>query len=429
MPCDALTHRRVAPLMLLFVTCGADTSPDVTSDLTTGTETTAAPAPSTSTQEPAPTTSDTQLPGTSDTTTAAATSTAADPSTTDGPAAESTTTAATTGDDPPADPCADQDQPPPAVDPPGAINDDPAFIQVYVNNVENLELAGEQCSGDWTDLIYYMHSITPSPDLFLVQQVSDSAQLDLLIARMDTELAGVFAGVIADDDPWTQQSPCGKDKARQTNAIIYRKGRFDAVGDKHVWQSWANKDDECVRNSQARTRNVMMKLHDKIADRDVTVAAIHWSTAQGAGDDPACAKMNALETDEKLHKKGFEADLRIFGGDFNETDRNIDGNPRAWFAAVNGDGGGSLNYRDPIYHTCQGEKSLADCLDDNWTIGGDNRIDMVFAQDGEGCRARTRRAHTITFNEAEAAAEDQTGESDPTLDYSDHRSVRAELYY
>ncbi|MFY0531781.1 hypothetical protein [Nannocystis pusilla] len=27
----------------------------------------------------------------------------------------------------------------------------------------------------------------------------------------------------------------------------------------------------------------MVKLHDKIADKDVTVASLHWATAQGEG--------------------------------------------------------------------------------------------------------------------------------------------------
>jgi len=272
-----------------------------------------------------------------------------------------------------------------------------------------------------------MKTIEPSPDLFLGQQVSDTAQLQALVARMNEELPGIFEGIIADADPWTQLSPCGKEKAKQTNAIIFRQGRFSKVGNEHVWQSWANKDGECVRNNQARTRNVMVKLHDKIADRDVTVASMHWSTSQGAGTDPACAKKNVLEADEKLHKAGFEADLRIFGGDFNEPDRKDDGDPRPWYGEANGDGGGELNYRDPIYRACPSEKALQACLDDNVTTK--TRIDIMFGQAGEGCRARTRRAHTITFAEAEAAAEQLTGTSDPDLNYSDHRSVRAEFYY
>lgn len=339
-----------------------------------------------------------------------------------------TTTTTTGADDPPPDPCAKQDKPPPDVGARKALNDDPRFIQVYVNNVENLKLPGEQCPGEWTDLIAYMKTVKPSPDLFLVSQVSDAAQLDLLVKRMTDDLPGAFAGVIADADPWTQGSPCGKEKAKQTNAVIYRTGRFTKVGPKHVWQAWANTwseaNDNCVRNNQARTRGVMIKLHDDIADKVVTVASLHWSTSQGGGPDPACAKKNVLEVDEKLHKSGFGGDLVIFGGDFNEPDRKDNNDYRPWYAAANGDKGGALNYRDPIFRACQQADKLHACLDDHWTgVGSFRRIDMLFAKTGAGCRARSDRAHTITFDEADEAAQSSG------LNYSDHRAVRAEFYY
>ncbi|MDC0667743.1 hypothetical protein [Nannocystis radixulma] len=429
-------------LALSLVACGTDASSDSTVASETGSVTSGdgsttgsgtAASGSTGTTAEAPTTGSATTTADSSTTGGALSDTAAstsgpDPSTTTGEPA-STGEASETGEEPPVDACADQDEPPPAVATPKAINDDPAFIQVYVNNIENLKIQGEQCPGDWTDLIAYMKSIEPSPDLFLVQQISDAAQLDTLVARMTDEMPGIFEGIIADADPWTQLSPCGKEKEKQTNAIIIRQGRFSTVGEKHVWQSWVNKDGECVRNHQARTRNVMIKLHDKIADKDITVASMHWATAQGDGPDPACAKANVLEVDQKLHKKGFGGDLVIFGGDFNEPDRKDNGDLRPWYAEANGDAGGALNYRDPIYRTCKTGGGLQACLDDNWTIGSERRIDMLFAQDGQGCRARSRRAHTITFNEAEAAAVDLTGDSDPNLNYSEHRGVRAEFYY
>lgn len=341
---------------------------------------------------------------------------------------ESTGATGETGDEPPpADVCAGQDKAPPAVGEAKAENDDPRYIQVYVNNIENLKVADEKCPGDWTDLIYYMKTIKPVPDVFLVQQISNTAQLDTLVARMSEELAGNFEGVIADGNPWKQLSPCGAEKALQTNAVIFRKGRFTKVGEKHVWQAWANKNDECVRNNQARTRGVMIKLHDKIADKDVTVASVHWSTSQGGGPDPACAEKNIEEVDQKLHKAGYEADLLIFGGDFNESDRKDGGEFRDWYHKANGDDGGKFNWRDPVYRACQADKLQA-CLDDNWTIGNGNRIDAVFGQTGAGCRAKTRRAHTITFDEGDAAAKEIVG-SDAALNYSDHRAIRAEFYY
>lgn len=434
--------RALALALLALAACGADpiagaTDPDGTSASTTSsTSTTTSTPTSTSDTSAAPTDGASEPAGTAAPADPSATTTA-DATTTDDTAADSTTaepgltSEGTTTGAPEPDPCAKQDKAPPAVDPPGAINDDPAFIHVYINNVENLKTAGEKCVGDWTDLIYAIKVVDPSPDLFLVQQVSDTAQLGVLVDRMNKELPGVFVGVIADADPWTQLSPCGPEKAKQTNAVIYRQGRFSQVGDKHVWQSWANKNGACVRNNQARTRNVMVKLHDKIADRDISVASMHWSTSQGDGPDPACAEANVLEVDQKLHKAGFRGDLVLFGGDFNEPDRKDNGDPRPWYAKANGDDGkGPLNYRDPIYRACQSAADLQKCLDNNWTaVGSLNRIDMIFAQDGDGCRVRARRAHTITFDEADAAAEQVTGVPDEPANYSDHRAVRVELYY
>lgn len=330
--------------------------------------------------------------------------------------------------DSPADACADQDQLPADPNSRPAINDNPRFIQVYNNNIENLKTAGEECRGDWTDLIHYMKTIEPSPDVFLVQQISNTAQLQELVGRMSDALPGVFEGVIAEGDPKTQRSPCGPEKAQQTNAIIYRKGRFSRVGQKHVWQSWAEKDGGCVRNHQARTKNLMLKLHDKIANKDVTVASLHWSTAQGTGPDRACALKNVREADAKVHMAGYRGDLVIMGGDLNEPDRTSSGSFRAWHREVNGDRGGPLNFRDVIYFECKRKGNLQACLDDNFTIGSGRRIDFVFGQDGNGCRARVRRQHTISFAEADAAAKAATG-GDSSLNYSDHRAIRAEIYY
>ena len=81
-------------------------------------------------------------------------------------------------------------------------------MQVYANNVENLETADENCPGDWTDLIYYMRLQEYVPDLFFVQQVSDQAQLKVITDRMSNELAGSYAGVIADRSP---SNPGGSD--------------------------------------------------------------------------------------------------------------------------------------------------------------------------------------------------------------------------
>lgn len=307
------------------------------------------------------------------------------------------------------------------------INDDPDFVYVYVNNVENLETPGDGCAGDWKDLIWEMKSDVASPDLFLVQQISGRDQLDHLIAFMTENLHGVYAGVIAEADPEPQKSPCGAQKKFQTNAIIYRVGRFEPVGPKEVWQAQAFRDGACRRNTQARTKAVMQKFRDKISGKLVTAASMHWATAQGTGADPACARANMIELDGKLRSDGFRAALTIWGGDTNEPDRNATGF-RPWYELANGDRGGGSGYRDVIYHMCaNGDRPLRACLDDNWTVGSANRIDYLFARARDELPAQGR-AHTVTFDEADAAAAHVAG-GDAAANYSDHRAVRARIAY
>lgn len=325
--------------------------------------------------------------------------------------------------------CSGENRNPALPSPMPKINGRPGFLHVYVNNIENLKTATERCRGDWTDLIHYMKTVKPSPDVFLVQQISNQAQLNVLVERMSNALPGKYRGIIADKNPWKQASPCGAEKAKQTNAIIYRVGRLEPIGDKHVWQSWAFRKGKCRRNTQARTRNVMQKFRDKVNGKTVTVASIHWSTASGSGPDPACAKKNMLETDQKLHRAGYRADLYIFGGDMNEPDRRNDGSFRPWYAVANGDKGGALRWRDPVFRMCKRKSgSTQRCLDDNWTVGSGRRIDFLFAQNREGCMVPTKRTHTVSFNEADAASRRIVGSDNP-LNYSDHRAIRSFIYY
>lgn len=313
------------------------------------------------------------------------------------------------------------------VDEQAVINTDPDYLYVYVNNVENLETPGDECRGDWKDLIWEMKTGT-SPDVFLVQQISNQRQLDELVGYMSEHLHGIYAGVIAEAAPAPQGSPCHDQKKFQTNAIIYRVGRLEPIGGKEVWQAWANRGGECRRNVQARTKTVLQKFRDKVSGKRVSVASIHWATASGGGPDPACAERNVRELDAKLHADGFGGALTIFGGDTNETDRT-DAGYRGWYELANGDRGGALGYRDVVFRMCQnGGGSLRACLDDNWTTGEAHRIDFLFARRPSGGLPAQGATHTVTFAEADAAAQHTTG-SDDGANYSDHRAVRSRIFY
>ncbi|HEX6682287.1 MAG TPA: hypothetical protein VF062_05805 [Candidatus Limnocylindrales bacterium] len=310
------------------------------------------------------------------------------------------------------------------------VNNDPNFVQVYVNNIENLENPGENdCPGDWEDLIFYMKSVE-TPDLFLVQQLAGPGQLNTLLDKMNNRLPGEYRGVLAVPDPEDQGTRCPGEKERQTNAIIWRVGRFNFVeGSKITWQSFAkNGNPECGLNNQDRSINVAAQLWDRIAERWVSVASIHWPTGNAGG--PACASQNAARTVEKV--ESIRGGLHIWGGDANVVS-NADGEWRAWFEATNGQLGGRHNYKDVAYADCAKRNDtigIRECLrDSHWTLGGDNRIDFLFAKRGDGTMPPIGAAHTVTFDEADAAADRIEGSDHRGLHYSDHRAIRARVHY
>src|SRR3954454_10266784 len=76
-----------------------------------------------------------------------------------------------------------------------AFNDDPDFVAVYTDNVENVMQSDAgaklQCNGDFDDLMADMElwaangSGGVAPDVFLVQQVGSQAQADAIAAQMN----------------------------------------------------------------------------------------------------------------------------------------------------------------------------------------------------------------------------------------------------
>jgi hypothetical protein len=303
------------------------------------------------------------------------------------------------------------------------VNDDPGFVQVFDNNVENLPTADLQCPGDWQDLVHYMKRAPLKPDVFVVQQISGRAQLDDYLATLSRIVGERYEGVIADGSPKAMNSPCGAHKDHQTNAVIYRNARFTDLGlGSRTWIAQSQHGNTCANSPQARTQAVKVKLHDKIANKDLTIASVHWATADSGG--PPCSVANSAETAKELAQDGYGGDLMIFGGDMNFTD--VDGGSfRPWYRDLNGDLGGKHGFRDAAFAACDGAKP---CLRDNFTIGGDRRIDFLFARTASGL-PRVTGFHTITFDEGDAADQADTGSDRGDRNYSDHRAVMARIHY
>lgn len=299
---------------------------------------------------------------------------------------------------------------------------DPVELLVYSNNIENLPEPGDPCPGDWRDFYQYMKLKNHVPDLLVFQQVSNRTQLDFIVDQLRKTTGKTYDGVIGEANPTAFSSPCKAPKRLQTNAIIYRKDRFETRGAKVVYKSYANYSGSCVRANNSRNRTLIQKLRHKATGAVIAVAAIRWPTAQGGGSDPACAVANVRETNERLEKLAPNADLYVIAGDANESDLNSSGGFRRWFDLVNGDRGGNLSYRDAIYQFCRKRDALKKCLDNNWTGGAGKRIDFTFYRAANKKLPRVLASHTVTYDEADAADRKLSG-SDHPANYSQHRAI------
>lgn len=313
-------------------------------------------------------------------------------------------------------------------DPTSRAADDPGFIQVYNDNVENLPTPGLKCHGDWQDLLYYMKIQKHKPDVYLVHQISGKKQLNKLVSKMEKMFGEKYAARIADPTPKKMKSPCGAPKAYQTNAVIFSTERFSVANDKNnTWQAQAvNAKGKCVDNHQSRTQAVKVKLTDKLSGKQVTAASVHWATGNSGG--PPCAKGNAREVAEELAASGYGGDLRIVGGDFNYSDVSSGSKYRGWYKAMNGDLKGKLGYRDVVFDKCAATAEPRACLKANWTSGSGKRIDFLFAATPGGL-PKVTGTHTVTYNEGDAADREVTGTDRADRDYSGHRAVRALIHY
>ncbi|MGH8876898.1 MAG: hypothetical protein ACRD0P_06100 [Stackebrandtia sp.] len=272
-------------------------------------------------------------------------------------------------------------------------------LVVYDNNIENM--LPKDCYGDdFNLLISYIKEQPESPDIFTVQQISNTSQLDAFTKRLSDELPGSYAGEIAIGDPGSMgyTSRCGKLKNQQTNAVIYRSDRFSLQDDTR-WRSDAPDNGGPCRNleptetSQDRVHNIAVRLHDTVADKDVSVASIHWPT--GKWDGPDCAAENMSEANDAFGRLG--GGLRILGGDANTTP----GTKGWWNDAVD------YGFTDPIAELC----GTPHCPDEHNT-SDKNRIDYLFAKGGSGFG----KAATITDKLAGGR-------------YSNHRAVTAYVKY
>lgn len=326
-------------------------------------------------------------------------------------------------------------------------NGDPGYLQVYDANVENLPTTDEQppaeCAGDWHDLMYYMRTQELKPDVYLVQQLNNKEQLDLLLDRMESHFGEKYAGVLAENDPEpTTGGDCNPFKKRQTNAVIWRTDRLELVksaSPKNRWQAQKWDGGSCVPNHQPRTKGVKALLLDRASGKTVTAASFHWPTMT-TGEK--CARNNVGELSNELTEDGYdshddygETDLYVAGGDANAHDIGEggapDGEPSTWYEAANGDAGGELGFRDAVYAHCDTADDPRACKDDRWTLEAKTkrRVDYLLGRKPGGEMPEMSGVVVPTFEDGDKADEEVSDDGDSPLVYSDHRAVGARVHY
>lgn len=276
-------------------------------------------------------------------------------------------------------------------------NNDSRFLQVYVNNIENLETSKERCRGNWKNLIDKMRAAKVKPDLFLVQQLSGKKQLRRLTERMNNLLGERYTGIYYRKRK-KQTSPCGKAKAYQVNAIVWRENRLSppSLPRRFGWQSDSFQKrrkgkSHCRNSGQTRAHNLGVVLRDtRNPFVSVAAASFHWPTKR-AGGHP-CARENAREAAQQLGAQ--RTTLSILGGDSNITTNNPSG--RGWHGLITG-----RQFEDPFTNEP--------------TIHG-RRIDFLFARRGADAPAPVFDQRVVPFAKKK-------------LPYSDHRALKAKVAY
>lgn len=285
-----------------------------------------------------------------------------------------------------------------------AVNPSPDHLVVWDNNIENM--LPESCADGYLfdRLIAYIKKQAESPDIFAVQQISNAEQLTAFTTRLSNELPGTYGGKIAIAQPGSMgyTSTCGKMKNQQTNAVIYRTDRL-TYQQITTWRSDAPEDYDAgtggcqnltpTRSSQDRVENVAVRLHDTVANQDVSVASIHWPT--GTWHGPDCAAENMKEAHEAMGRLG--GDLQIVTGDANTTT----GTMNWWQNAMD------LGYRDPMAEKCGGRVCSPD-----YNTTENHRIDFMLVRSGHGF------SNVATVTDAMAGGP-----------YSDHRALTAYVKY
>lgn len=231
------------------------------------------------------------------------------------------------------------------------VNTSPSAVVVYDDNIENMLPASCADGFVFDRLFNHIKTRPKSPDIFTVQQISNATRLAALVKRMTAELPGTYAGT----------GPC--------------------------------QNLEPTRSSQDRVENIAIRLHDTVANKDVSVASFHWPTSTWRGPD--CADENRSEANDAVNRLG--GNLKILAGDANTTTGT-----KSWWQHAMDEG-----YRDPIAEKCGGRVCSS-----AYNTTAHHRFDFLLVRNGHGF------SNVANISDAMAGGP-----------YSNHHSVTAYVKY
>jgi hypothetical protein len=307
-------------------------------------------------------------------------------------------------------------------------NRDPGRLVVWSNNIENMIF-------DWRDLVHAMSEDELRPDIFLVQQITDRAEMEQLTDFMKSRLGVDYTGIVARAHPRDHRFQ-GQVIPRPTvtTGIVFRTARFE-LRNKDSFMPWghgfADDPGRCdVRADHTGYETLRLRLFDKKAEKNIVAVSLrHWTWHP-------CSSKNVREINRDL---GQGAALHIVGGDFNDRLFDGDGGYACWYRQMNRSVGEArcandedLGFTDPLFVACDGERAC---------VKNRSGIDSIFVRRSDGARARTDHFDIIQFDQAHRASVRATGGDGPSntkardgfedagRNYSQHQARRAYLYY
>jgi endonuclease/exonuclease/phosphatase family metal-dependent hydrolase len=294
------------------------------------------------------------------------------------------------------------------------------FYDVNLENMTNgdcLQGTPDDCNRKWANFVNQMAGKSYAPDIINVQQVDPVQRTELgqTLSQL-TELKNYieyktglsYGAIVALSNPTQQYGNLCRDKWYQTNAIIYRTGRF-SVSSQSTLTAKNDKSGSCsTAGNNQREVGLVASLYDSASGKTVRLVNYHFPTANAGGD--ACTGINM--TDARNAAAASAGNVYIIAGDANKEEFTSTGAEYSWHSDMR-----TAGYTDEFWNLCGGGQS---CLNSNhWTFASNTltnkrRLDFTFVKGQSNITSET------VFPFSSTVVQDW---------YSDHRGMMLDIAY